>query len=199
MIGAPFPSAAQAPWSGCPRWKTDPMLENRDIKNPKSISDVSHSGLALLFFLIKTFHILALLSSQRRAGSLLRTAPHRERRQRRACPVWGCFPHAAPACRALRHKAPSKSSWHHSWPPLISTREPLMECSIFFNAESSRSPLLQLAHGYNSQLPLQSPAQPRPFTWPSHPRHHSRPRGGCGHPFCSLVLGVLPLSHSINK
>lgn len=66
MISAPFLSAAQAHWSACPTWKTDPMLENRGLKNSKSISNVLHLGLALLVFLGKIFHILAFLDSRRK-------------------------------------------------------------------------------------------------------------------------------------
>lgn len=111
--GALFPSVAQAPWSACPSWKLTPCWR---IKNLKSITNVFHLGLELLGFLIKTFHILALFSSQRKAGSFIHTAPHKEKRQRRVCTMWGCFPQAAPVCRALWHKALSKSSWHHFWP-----------------------------------------------------------------------------------
>lgn len=134
MISAPFLSAAQAHWSACPTWKTDPMLENRGLKNAKSISNVLHLGLALLVFLGKIFHILAFLGSRRKAGSFLRTAPHMERRQRRVCPVWGCFPQAAPVCTPRLLPNPHSTT---SGPFLISTRELLLACSIFLNPSSS--------------------------------------------------------------
>lgn len=197
MIGAPFLCAARAPWSACPTWKTDTMLENRVLKNAKSISNVLHLGLALLVFLGKIFRILAFLGSRRKAGFFLRTAPHTERRQRRVRPVWGCFPQAAPVCTPRLLPNPHSTT---SGPFLISTRELLLACSIFLNPSSSSAPLLHLAHGLNSPLPVQPPVQPCHCTRPSCPKHHSRPTGGCGHPLCFLVLeGVIILPRSITS
>lgn len=154
------------------------MLEKGAIKNPKPLSEVLHLGLALLFFLVKVIHILALLGSWRTAGSFL-------------CP--------APPTGGQRRVRPMRGASH---PPLLhaelcGTRLLPDSCgttSFLSNLTSSAS-LLHLTRGQNSQ---QSTAQPQHCTRPSCPQHHSRPKGGCGHPFCLQVLeSVLIVSHSV--
>ena len=89
---------------------------------------ILHLGLALLFFLINIFHILALLGSEKKAGFFLHTAPCTVRRQRRVCPMWGCFPQGAPeVCCTWLLPNPLGTT---SSPFLVLTREPLLVCSV---------------------------------------------------------------------
>lgn len=169
-------------------WKTDPMLENKDIKNPNFISRVLLLGLILLFFkeqyhTIIRYFILSLYS----AGRILLFFPYclqtHHRRQRRQRAVQEHFPQAAALHRALCHKASSKSLWHCVWP-----LSELLLVSLFWHAVSSsvyNHPEL-LCFIWHMVITASCSGTAHHRTWPSCPKCHSRLRDRSRHPFCLL-------------
>lgn len=168
------------------------MLDDGNVRNLKSISNVLHLGLALSFFLIKVFHTLSLLSMCRKAGPFLCTGPHRGGKEAYV-PRDGAS-HKLLLCAG--HKAPSKPSWHHFWPPSdLCLWAPF---SVHCLSPHIIIPCSFASPGTWAQQPPTCSAASQ--TLSLHSTFMSQAHGGSGKPFCSPVLeGVCILSHSITS